>query len=72
MLSAELEVDGDGRPESSTLPPSKALSTKEQWTKSLGEDPFPGPFSGTDGISPNEYRVHTGADPRQSVSSLDA
>jgi hypothetical protein len=30
------------------------------------------PFSGTNGISLNEYRVHTGADPRQSVSSLDA
>jgi len=31
-----------------------------------------GPFSGTDGISPNECRVHTSADPRHSVSSLDA
>jgi hypothetical protein len=28
------------------------------------------PFSGTDGISPNGRRVHTSADPRQSISSL--
>jgi hypothetical protein len=31
-----------------------------------------GPFSGTDGTSPNECCVHTSADSGQSVSSLDA
>jgi hypothetical protein len=30
------------------------------------------PFSGTDGISPNECCIHTSADPEQSVSSMDA